>query len=104
MLQEVVGIAPDAGSSEVAQWLGGNEAGDGVANGCDSGYASVFHGLANAVEVVAGIVDVSEVYGVLEGDKGAVWSTESATQGVELAVMEPESNFEDMAGGKGLRR
>ena len=102
LLQEVVGIAPDAGGREVAQGLGGDESGDGVADGCDGGYASVFHCLADSVEVVAGIVDVAQIDGVLEGYEAAIGLAEPAAQGVERAAMGPESHLEDVAGGKRL--
>ena len=104
LLEKVIGIALDAGSGELAHGLGGNEAGDGVADGFDGGYAGVFHGLADAVEVVAGVADVAEIDGAIEGDQGSVGPAEAPAQNVELAVAEPEGNFEQVAGGEALVR
>ncbi len=102
LLEEVVGIAFDSRGGEFVHRPRRDEACDGVADRCDSGDVGVFHVLAEAIEVVSGIVDVAQIDSVLEGYEAAGGLAEAASQSVELAVMEPESNFEYMAGGKGL--
>ena len=101
-LQEVVGVALDAGGDEFAHGLGGDEAGDGVTDGCDTGQAGVFHGLAEPPEVVAGIADVAQVDGAFEWDESPVGLAKPPAQGVDLAVAEWKRHFEDMGGGEAV--
>ena len=102
LLQEVVGVALEAGGDEFAHGLGRDEAGHGVADGCDTGQSGVFHGLANAAKVVAGVADVAQVDGALERDEGSVGLAEPPAHGVDLAVAEWKRHFEDVAGGEAL--
>ena len=102
LLEEAVGVVAGEVAGRGAKVVGVEEAGEGVADGGEFDEAGVFHALAEAVVVAAGVPGQRRSADADEGRGGAVAVAHAALRDAGLSVRQFEPDLAQVHGGEVL--